>query len=287
VFASYSVVYLGLFLIQEGEVEGIKLINFALFACAALLMLMAYPLIVILEKLFGMITDVTLLEICDTNSKLLREMSSKAPGTFQHSLQVANLAEEIISEIGGNPLLMRAGALYHDIGKIEMAPYFIENQVTGYNPHEELGPEESAEIIVSHVKRGVEKARKHNLPEQVIDFIRTHHGTRTTGYFYYMQKQLSGNESFDETPFKYRGPVPFSKETCAMMVADSVEAASRSIKKPDEQSISSLVDKIIDQQAADHQFDNAGITFKDLAIIRKLLKKKLMHIYHVRIEYPG
>lgn len=287
VFASYSVVYIGLFLLQEGQLQGIKLMNFGLFAFAALLMLMAYPLISILERVFGLVTDVTLLEICDTNSKLLRELSSRAPGTFHHSLQVANLAEEIITEIGGNPLLVRAGALYHDIGKMEMAPYFIENQVTGYNPHEELTPEESAEIIVSHVKRGVEKARKHNLPEAVIDFIRTHHGTRTTGYFYYLQKQLMGGEPFDDKLFRYRGPVPFSKETCAMMVADSVEAASRSNKKPDEQSISLLVDRIIDQQIADKQFDNAGITFKELTKIRKILKKKLMHIYHIRIEYPS
>jgi putative nucleotidyltransferase with HDIG domain len=287
VFASYSVVYIGLFLIQEGQLQGIKLLNFSLFAFAALLMLMAYPLIAILERIFGLVTDVTLLEICDTNSKLLRELSSRAPGTFHHSLQVANLAEEIISEIGGNPLLVRAGALHHDIGKMEMAPYFIENQATGYNPHEELTPEESAEIIVSHVKRGVEKARKHNLPEAVIDFIRTHHGTRTTGYFYYQQKQLMGDEPFDDKLFRYRGPVPFSKETCAMMVADSVEAASRSNKKPDEQSINTLVDRIIDQQIADKQFDNAGITFKELTKIRKILKKKLMHIYHIRIEYPG
>ncbi len=249
-------------------------------------MLLAYPLIYLFEKTFGYITEVTLLEISDTNMPLLRELAKKAPGTFQHSLQVANLAEEVIREIGGNPLLVRAGALYHDIGKIEMPQYFVENQVTGFNPHSELTNEESAAIIVSHVVRGVEKAKKHSIPEQVIDFIRTHHGTRRAEYFYKKSIDEAGGGPVDADVFTYRGPIPFSRETAVLMMCDSVEAASRSINKPDVESISNLVDKIFESQVRDGQFNNSPITLRDIAKANRILKNQLLHIYHLRIEYP-
>ncbi|MEN8224661.1 MAG: HDIG domain-containing metalloprotein [Bacteroidota bacterium] len=286
IFVTYSMLYFGLTLIREGNVQDIDPIMFALFGGSAVLTLFSYPLIYIFEKLFGFITDVTLVELSNTNNKLLRELSLKAPGTFQHSLQVANLAEDAVFVIGGNALLVRTGALYHDIGKMDMPMYFIENQATGVNPHDDLTNEESARIIIEHVIKGIEKAKKHKLPEQIIDFIRTHHGSRKVEYFYTMQMKDNPDEEIDETEFTYPGPVPFSKETAVVMMADAVEAASRSLGAPDEERINALVDKIIDRQMETGQFINADITLKDITRIRKLFKKKLMTIYHVRIEYP-
>ncbi len=286
IFLTFSSIYFGLKLIQDGSLEDIKYINFALFAGNAILTLFSFPLIFVFEKLFGFVTDVSLMELSDTNSKLLRELNSKAPGTFQHSLQVSNIAEEVIYEIGGNPLLARTGALYHDIGKMDMPQYFIENQRGGYNPHDELTYEESAIIIINHVIQGIEKAKKSNLPEQIIDFIRSHHGTRRIEYFYNLQQQSFPESEVDEDKFTYNGLVPYSKETSVVMMADSVEAASRSLKSYDEKSISNLVDQIIDDQVESKQFDNSNITFKDISRIKKILKKKLLNIYHIRIEYP-
>jgi len=287
VFGTYSIVYTALFLIRNGNITDLLPLPYALFAGASFLILFTYPLIFLFEKVFGLITDITLLELSDTNNKLLRELSAKAPGTFQHSSQVANMAEEAIRAIGGNPLLVRAGALYHDIGKIDMPLYFVENQIAGLNPHDDLSPEESAEIIISHVIRGVEKAKKHKLPEQIIDFIRTHHGTRKTDYFYFQYRTENPGETINEENFKYHGPVPFSKETAVLMMADSVEAASRSLKSPNEENIDELVEKIIQKQSMENQFDNAGITLKDISVAKKILKHKLMNIYHLRIEYPS
>lgn len=286
IFVTYSVLYFGLSLIQDGTFREINPVMFAMFGGSAILTLFSYPLIYIFEKIFGFITDVTLVELSNTNNKLLRELSLKAPGTFQHSLQVANLAEDGIYEIGGNALLVRAGALYHDIGKMDMPMYFIENQATGVNPHDDLTYEESARIIIDHVIRGIEKAKKHKLPEQLIDFIRTHHGTRKAEYFYTMHLKDNPGEEVDDTEFTYPGPIPFSKETAVVMMADAVEAASRSLGKPDATKINALVDKIIDRQMETGQFIHADITLKDITHIRKLFKKKLMTIYHVRIEYP-
>lgn len=286
IFFTYSILYTGLNLIQEGTINDINPVYFALFAGNALLTLFAYPLIYIFEKLFGFITDVTLIELSNTNNKLLRELSLKAPGTFQHSLQVANLSEEAIYEVGGNALLVRTGALYHDIGKMDMPIYYVENQSTGINPHDELSYEESARIIIDHVIRGIEKAKKFKLPEQIIDFIRTHHGTRKVEYFYILQKREHPDQEIDEKEFTYHGPIPFSKETAILMMADSVEAASRSLKSYDEDIISRLVDGIIDKQLETGQFDNSNITLKEITRIKKIFKKKLMTIYHVRIEYP-
>jgi putative nucleotidyltransferase with HDIG domain len=286
IFLTYSIIYTGMFLIREGSLQEINYVYFALFGGSAVLTLFSYPIIFIFEKIFGMITNVTLMELSNTNNKLLRELALKAPGTFQHSMQMANLAEEAIHEIGGNPLLVRTGAMYHDIGKMTDALYFVENQTTGLNPHDDLTYEESADIIIDHVLTGVEKARKYNLPEQIIDFIRTHHGTRKTEYFYTLAKRENPDEEIDERIYTYPGPEPFSKETAVLMMADTVEAASRSLKKPDEESIDKLVESVINKQIDSHQFDNADVTFRDIRKIKSVFKKKLMNIYHLRIEYP-
>ena len=286
IFLTYSFVHVGLTLIQEGSFGGIQVSYFGLFFGSAILTLFSYPLIFLLEKMFGLITDVTLMELSNTNTRLLRDLSMKAPGTFQHSLQVANLAEEALYVIGGNALLARTGALYHDIGKMDMPEYFIENQNLGRNPHDDLSFEESAEIIISHVTKGVEKARKHNLPKLLVDFIRTHHGTRKVEYFYLRHIKESPEEKVDESKYTYPGPRPFSKETGVMMMADSVEAASRSIKEPDEQKINQLVEGIISRQLEEEQFIYTDITLRDITRIKEIFKRKLKNIYHVRIEYP-
>ena len=286
IFVAYSISYLGITVTQEGRPDTLDWLNFAWFAVSAMVTLFSYPLIFVFEKMFGFISDVSMLELSDTNSPLLRELASKAPGTFQHSLQVANLAEEAIYKIGGNPLLVRCGALYHDIGKMEMPMYFIENQVTGVNPHEEMSFDESASIIISHVIRGIEIAKEHNIPDIIIDFIRTHHGTTMTGYFYRSYKKSHPDEEVDEDMFRYPGPIPFSKETAVLMMADSVEAASRSLKVYDYESVDQLVENIIESQIEQDQFVNSDITFRDITTIKKIFKKKLMNIYHVRVEYP-
>lgn len=286
IFLSYSLIYTGLKLIQIGSFHEIQPNQYALFGGSAFLVLLAYPVIYIFERVFGLVTDVTLLELSDTNSKLLRELSMKAPGTFQHSLQVANLAEECIRAIGGNALLTRTGALYHDIGKMHNPVYFVENQVGGRNPHDELSYAESAAIIIEHVTKGVEMARKARLPEQIIDFIRTHHGNRKVDYFYLMQKKEFPEDVIDEQQFTYPGPTPFSKETAVVMMADSVEAASRSLKTITQETIDNLVESIISKQVETQQFINANITLRDITTSKSILKRMLMNIYHVRIEYP-
>ncbi len=286
IFVTYSLIYLGMTLLQEATLAGIYRFNFILFGISALLTLLSYPLIFVFERIFGMVTDVSLIELSDTHSRLLRELSLKAPGTFQHSLMVSTLAEEAARVVGANSLLTRTGALYHDIGKMDMPLYFIENQSGMVNPHDELSSEESARIIISHVIRGIEKARQHKLPETVIDFIRTHHGTRFTQYFYNVYIASGSAIPIDESLFRYPGPVPFSKETSILMMADSVEAASRSLKSPDENKINEMVDGIIDSQLSMGQFESSELTLKDITTIKKLLKKRLLSIHHVRIEYP-
>jgi len=286
IFITYSVIYTGMTLLEEGSVQQLLLNNYLLFAGSAIITLVSYPIIFIFEKLFGIITNVTLLELSNTNNKILRELSLKTPGTFQHSMQMANLAEDATYAIGGNPLLVRTGAMYHDIGKTLDPLYFIENQSTGVNPHDELTYEESASVIIDHVIGGIEKARRLKLPEQIIDFIRTHHGTRRTEYFYTLAKRDNLDGEIDDSIYTYPGPEPFSKETAVLMMADTVEAASRSLKVPDEESINNLVENIINNQIASRQFDNVNITFRDIKTIKKVFKKKLMNIYHLRIEYP-
>jgi cyclic-di-AMP phosphodiesterase PgpH len=286
IFATYSAVYFGLSLAHTGSFDNLYWRDFAYFAGGAFLTLFAYPLIFLFERIFGLPTDFSLLELSDTNNTLLRKLGMEAPGTFQHSLQVANLSEEAIIAIGGNSLLTRTGALYHDIGKMKNPLYFIENQSSGYNPHDEVSFRESARIIIDHVIDGIEMARKHNLPEYVIDFIRTHHGTTTARYFYMMEMNENPDEEVEKSDFIYAGPRPFSKETAVVMMADSVEAASRSLRKPDEKTISQLVNNIIDTQVNEKQFDNADITFKDITKVKSILKRMLLNIYHVRVAYP-
>lgn len=286
IFIIYSLSYLGIGLIQEGSLAATNWKFFGWFFGSAILTLFTYPLVYIFEKIFGFVSDVTLMELADTNNKLLRQLNNKAPGTFQHSLQVSNLAEEAINEIGGNTLLVRTGAMYHDIGKMNMPNYFIENQNTDYNPHDDLSPEESAKVIIDHVIHGIEMAKKHNLPDIIIDFIRTHHGTSKTQYFLKNYKNEQNEQEVDESIFQYPGPTPYSKETAVLMMADSVEAASRSLKSYDGESIETLVNGIIDAQVAELQFINSNITFSDISQIKKIFKRKLMNIYHVRVEYP-
>lgn len=241
-------------------------------------------LIYVYEKLFGLVSDVSLLELSDTNSKLLKELSNKAPGTFHHSLQVANLAEAAANEIGANAMLVRVGALYHDIGKMLNPTYFTENQITNVNPHDELTPIDSGKIILDHVINGIELAKKNNLPDRVIDFIRSHHGTTLVYYFFKKQQEI--DPQVDENEFRYPGPTPFSKETAILMMADSVEAASKSLKNPTFTIINDFVDKIIAGQMNADQFLNANITFKEIESIKKIFKQKLTNIYHLRVEYP-
>lgn len=286
IFLSYTISFIGVSILHEANFRSIDWMNLKWFLGNSIITLFAFPLIFIFEKIFGFLSDVSLMELSDSNSPLMRELSMKAPGSFQHSLQVANLAEAAIFHIGGNPLLIRAGAMYHDIGKIDMPMYFIENQNTNSNPHDDLSFEESARIIKSHVIKGVEKAKKHKLPEQIIDFIRTHHGTVRLQYFYQSFLKNFPEKIPDEVLFRYPGPLPFSRETAVLMMADSVEASSRSLKNADADSISNLVDFIIDNQISQKQFDNAPITLKDISEIKKLFKKMLMSIYHVRIDYP-
>ncbi|MFB5946316.1 HDIG domain-containing metalloprotein [Albibacterium sp. RHL897] len=285
ILATYVVAYLGMVLIRNGNVDDVRWLDFVPFIVSVILTLLAYPLIYAFERFFGITSDVTLMELTNTNSKLLREMSYKAPGTFQHSLQVANLAEAAIYQIGGNSLLIRAGALYHDIGKTLNPQYFIENQTKGYNPHDGLTFEQSAQIIISHVSKGIEMARKANLPEEIIDFIKTHHGTTRVDYFYQSYIKTFPEKFVDEDLFHYPGPIPFSKETAVLMLADSVEAASKSIKEPDAKSISNLVDKIIDYKLEQEQLKNSDITLQEVEKIREIFKNMLMSIYHVRVDY--
>ena len=286
VFATYSLGYIGFSFVDEANINNLNPSFFWWFTINALFTLSSYPIIYLFEKIYGFISDVTLMELSDTNSPVLRELASKAPGTFQHSLQVANLAEEAILEIGGDYLLVRTGALYHDIGKMDMPRYFIENQISGNNPHDELSFDESAQLIISHVIKGIEKAKKNKIPDKVIDFIRTHHGDSVVQYFYKSYIKQFPEEIVDENKFRYPGPRPYSKETAVLMMADSVEAASRSLKKHDNESIDQLVEKVINDQIAQNQFLNANITFKDITSIKKIFKKKLLNIYHGRIEYP-
>ncbi len=286
IFFSYMVVNAAFSLISESNFKTINYNEFIWFLISCFGTLFAFPMIYIYEKIFGLYSEFTLLELSDTNTSLLKELSIKAPGTFQHSIQVANLAEDAIHHIGGNALLIRTAALYHDIGKMVEPQYFIENQISGVNPHEKLTFEQSAQKIIAHVEYGIEIAKKHRLPQEIIDCIRTHHGTTTVQYFYKNYVKSCPNEEVDKKLFTYKGPIPFSKETAVLMMADSVEAASRSLYQPNFEKINELVDKIIDYQIAEKQFNNSNLTFKEINIIKNIFKKKLMNIFHVRIEYP-
>lgn len=280
----YIIGYFAFHVIHEGNLSDIEWMTFGIFVLNGMITLFAQPLIYLYEKIFGLVSDVSLLELSDTNSKLLKELSNKAPGTFHHSLQVANLAEAAASEIRANAMLVRVGALYHDIGKMDKPTYFTENQVTSVNPHDDLPPKESAKIIIDHVIKGIELARKNKLPDRIIDFLRTHHGT--TSVFYFFKKQQELDDTAEENDFKYPGPIPFSKETAILMMADAVEAASKSLKSPTYPIIDDFVEKIVKGQMQAGQFLNANITFKEIEQVKKVLKQKLTNIYHLRVEYP-
>lgn len=287
ILANYFVAFVGISLIREGSISSIDWTDFLPFLFSVGSTLLAYPLIYIFEKVFGLTSDITLIELTNTNATLLRKLAFSAPGTFQHSLQVANLAESAIYAIGGNALLVRAGALYHDIGKIENPLYFIENQSSGFNPHDKVTYEESAQIIIRHVSKGIDMARKENLPEIVIDFIRTHHGNTRVDYFYQSYLKNFPEKIVDENTFRYPGPIPFSKETGVLMLADSVEAASRSLHEPNAATIDALVDRIIEYKLDQEQLSDSNITLKDLETIKMIFKRMLMSIYHVRIDYQN
>jgi putative nucleotidyltransferase with HDIG domain len=273
-------------LIKNGSFEEIYPLDFFLFAINGILVLISYPLIFIFEKKFLFLSDNTLLELADTNQPLLRKLAEEAPGSFQHSLQVANLAEEAARITGANLLLVRTGSLYHDIGKIANPSYYIENQTDGSSPHDNLDPEESVKVIINHVKNGVILARNFKLPVQIIDFIRTHHGTTVAYFFFKKFTDLHPWDTSKEKEFTYPGPKPFSKETAVVMMADAVEAASRSLLKYSEESISELVERIVYLQEQDGQFSDIPLTFKDISDIKSSFKKRLSNIYHVRIAYP-
>ncbi len=282
----YMIGYVAFHLIQEGS---LTLLNtefnaFLYFILCGFATLISHPLIYGYEKVFGLVSDVSLLELSDTNSKLLRRLSNEAPGTFHHSLNVANIAEAAANTVGANAMLVRVGALYHDIGKIDNPTYFTENQINNINLHDNLYPVESAKIIISHIEKGVELAKKYNLPERIIDFIRTHHGNSLVYFFY--AKALEEDPNIDPDLFRYKGFIPFSKETAILMMADSIEAASKSLKNPTRESVDLLVEKIIEKQMADKQYRNANITFKDIYEIKKVMKDKLNNMYHLRVEYP-
>ncbi|MCT4589079.1 MAG: HDIG domain-containing protein [Carboxylicivirga sp.] len=283
---TYATIYTALHLWQEGTITTVEPLMYAYFAVNGIMILMVYPLIYIFERMFGFLSDVTLIELADTNHPILREMAEATPGTFQHSIQVGNLAQEVAYKLDANPALVRAGAMYHDIGKMASPLFFTENQSGGLNPHNELEYEESARIVINHIDNGVKMALKHKLPKQVIDFITTHQGTTKTRYFYNSYINKYPDQTPDISSFTYPGPTPFSKETAILMMADSIEAASRSLKHYSDDEIDKLVEKIINIQIEEDQFINAPITFKEISMAKEVFKNKLKNIYHARIEYP-
>lgn len=278
-------VYLALQLMQDNDFSSMDHDMYYHFVVNAVLLLIAYPMMYIIEKMFGFVSSVTLFELSNTNRGLLRDLSEIAPGTFQHSITVGNLAAEIANKIGANALLVRTGALYHDIGKMKNPVFFTENQA-GVNPHDTLTYQESARIIISHVTEGVKLAERENLPTIIRDFIVTHHGTGITKFFYIKYKNEHPEEEVDPAPFTYPGPNPFTREQAILMIADGVEAASRSFPEYTEESISTLVNRMIDQDVTDGYFKECPITFRDLAIAKLVLIERLKAIYHTRISYP-
>ncbi|MEA4905660.1 MAG: HDIG domain-containing protein [Petrimonas sp.] len=286
ILLAYSLMYIGLVMHQEGNINKIDPVIFLYFFINFIFILFSYSLVYLIEKSFGFISGVSLIELSNINKPLLKELSEKAPGTFQHSLQVSNLGMAAAIKIGANASLIRTGALYHDIGKMVNPAFFTENQSPGINPHAGLPFEESARIIINHVRDGVKIAQKNNLPKQIIDFIETHHGTSMPKYFYISWKNANPGKEINEDLFRYPGPDPFSKETAIMMMADAVEAASRSLPEYNEESIRNLVDSLIDSQVTGGYFKLAPITFRDIADIKEVFLQKLQTIYHTRIAYP-
>ncbi|MBQ5778854.1 MAG: HDIG domain-containing protein [Paludibacteraceae bacterium] len=286
IFINYIVVYVGYTLLIEGSFTSLNWELIICFAISSILLLFAYGLVYLLEKIFGMVSNITLVELANVNTPLMQEFSEKAPGTFQHALQVANLVTEACKKINGNTLLARIGAMYHDIGKMNNPLFFTENQLNGNNPLEKLTYLEASTKIIAHVSDGVEIAKKHNLPKIVIDFIKTHHGEGHAKYFYIKYLQENPNAKISDTAFRYQGPSPRTKEQAILMMADAVEAASRSMKEYTEESIKNLVDTIIDGQINEGLLRYAKITFIDVETVKQVFKEKLITIHHTRIEYP-
>lgn len=286
VILTYVVVYFAFELMTENDLSKLNVRMYSYFIINGILLLFAYPLLFLLEKTFGFTSNVTLVELSNINNALLRQLSETAPGTFQHSMQVANLAAEAAIRIGAKSQLVRTGALYHDIGKMENPAFFTENQSGNLNPHKNLNYEQSAQVVINHVTDGLKLADKHNLPKVIKDFISTHHGGGKTKFFYISWKNEHPSEEPDEALFSYPGPNPRSKEAAILMMADAVEAASRSLPEYTEESISNLVDKIIDSQVAEGYFKECPITFKDIATVKAVFKEKLKIAYHTRISYP-
>lgn len=286
ILLTYILIYIGLIMYQEGSLKEGDWMMMVYFLINFIFIMFSYSLVYLVEKSFGFISGVTLVELSNINKPLLKELSEKAPGTFQHSLQVSNLGMAAATKIGANASLIRTGALYHDVGKMMNPAFFTENQTPGMNPHAGLPFEESARIIINHVKDGVKIAQKHNVPQQIVDFIETHHGTSVPKYFYISWKNANPGKEINEADFHYPGPNPFSKETAIMMMADAVEASSRSLSEYTELSLRNLVDKIIDAQLIEGYFKLTPLTFRDIQTVKDVFVDKLKTMYHSRIAYP-
>ena len=286
IIVTYSLFYLGYALTMNGNVLDMNGWMFAFFILNGILLLLVYPFVFVIEQTFGFISNMRLIELSDVNSPLMRKLSEEAPGTFQHSMQVANLASEIANKIGANPTLARTGALYHDIGKIKNPAFFVENQAKGNNPHQYLTPEASAHIIQQHVSDGVLLAKEYKLPISIVEFIATHHGKSITRYFYNEWCNAHPNEEPNVDHFSYPGPNPFTKELAIVMICDTVEAASRSLTEYTDESISNLIEKLVNGIISEHYLDRAPITLREITEAKAILKEKLANIYHTRIAYP-
>lgn len=285
IFLAYAISYVAFELLHLGTLDKLSTHMFVAFGFNALLISFAYFLIFIFEKVFGFTSRVTLVELSDINNSILRELSEECPGTFQHSMAVSNLASAAAVRIGANVQLVRAGALYHDIGKINNPAFFTENQ-HGVNPHDVLDPVQSARIVINHVADGLKLADKHKLPQVIRDFISEHHGRGLAKYFYNTYCQTHPDEEVDPTPFTYPGPNPRSRETSLLMMADAVEAASRSLKDHSAQAISDLVNRIIDQQIADGLHNDSPLSFRDIKMVKEIFTQRLRTLYHSRVSYP-
>jgi len=283
---SYCLIYFGYGITIDGDITRINWTMFIYFFVNGVLLLFAYPLIYILEKMFGYISNVTLIELANTNNKVLRNLSELAPGTFQHSMQVSNLASEIAIKVGANPLLARTGAMYHDIGKMKNPAFFTENQNKGNNPHQQLSFEDSARIIIQHVEDGVQIAKDANIPNCIIEFIQTHHGTNKVRFFYNSYRLQFPEKEIDDSIFTYPGPNPSTKETAIVMLCDAVEAASRSLPEYTDEAIDGLVEKIITSLLQEGSLNEAPLTMQHISLTKLILKEKLKNIYHTRISYP-
>ena len=285
VFIAYSVTYVAFSILSNGNINSVGPRIFVYFAINTIMLSFAYVIIFVFERLFGFVSKVTLVELSDVNNPLLRELSEKCPGTFQHSLQLSNLVSEAAHEIGANTQLARAGALYHDIGKMENPAFFTENQ-HDVNPHELISPEQSAKIVIRHVTDGIKRAEKAKLPDVIKNFILEHHGKSLTKYFYTTACNANGGEPVDPAPYTYPGPNPQSKETAILMMADATEAASRSLKEYNDETISNLVNKIIDGQIAQGLMKDSPLSFRDVETVKKVFISRLRTMYHTRVSYP-